>query len=442
MSVPQNRDVWRIAAPMILSNVTVPLLGMVDTGVTGHLENAVYMGAVAIGSTVFGFLYSGVNFLRMGTTGIAAQRYGANDDDGLKRALGQALVVALAIAALLLVLQVPLNAVTLQVLGPDPEVARYAAQYFSIRIWSAPATLANYALIGWFIGLQNARVPLYIVLAINLTNIALDLLFVLGFGMKVDGVAAASVIAEFTGLLLGLFFVVVECRRRAGAIQISQLTKLREYREFFSINAHLFVRTMALMFAFAFLTAAGARQGGLILAANAVLINLLNLMSFALDGSAHAAEALVGKAVGARHRESLERSVNLTLRWSLYVAAGFSIAYLLAGSFLIRLLTDLPDVIRTTGSYLPWVIAAPMVAVWSYLYDGVFVGATRAKEMRDIMLVSAFLVFIPVFFAFRFLGNHGLWLAFTFFLASRGIGMHIYYQRRVLPAIPWGQSRL
>ena len=198
-AVPQNRDVWRIAAPMILSNISVPLLGMVDTGVTGHLDDAVYLGAVAIGATIFGFLFSGVNFLRMGTTGIAAQCYGAGDYDGLRIALGQALVVALSIAVLLLILQVPLSVFALELLGPDTAVSDYAAQYFSIRIWSAPATLANYALIGWFIGLQNARVPLMIVLAINLTNIALDLFFVLWLGMKVDGVAAASVIAEFHG---------------------------------------------------------------------------------------------------------------------------------------------------------------------------------------------------------------------------------------------------
>jgi MATE family multidrug resistance protein len=190
---------------MMLSNITVPLLGMVDTGVTGHLENAVYLGAVAIGSVLFGFLYSGVNFLRMGTTGITAQRFGGGDDDGVRVALGQALVVAMAIATILVLLQVPLISLAMKLIGPEPEVAEFASEYFSIRIWSAPATLANYALIGWFIGLQNARIPLYIVLAINLTNIALDLVFVLLLGMKVDGVAAASVIAEFTKFFMHFY---------------------------------------------------------------------------------------------------------------------------------------------------------------------------------------------------------------------------------------------
>lgn len=434
--LPRDRDIWRIAAPMILSNVSVPLLGMVDTGVTGHLEDAVYLGAVAIGATIFGFLYGGLNFLRMGTTGIAAQEYGANDADGVKVALGQALVVALAISALLVLLQTPLAALSLQLLGPGPDVAAYADQYFSIRIWSAPATLANYALIGWFIGLQNARVPLYIVLTINVTNIILDLLFVLVLGMKVDGVAAASVIAEFAGLAVGGAFALRWVKVNGGQMLTARLTTLKAYAVFFSVNVNLLVRTMALMFTFAFITAVGARLGGMVLAANAVLINLMHLMSFALDGFAHAAEALVGKAVGARNRAALEAAVRVALKWSLYVAVLFCLFFLAAGKPLVRLLTDLPDVIAVADRYLPWLVAMPLVAVWSYLYDGVFVGATRAREMRNIMLISSFLVFVPAWYTFDFLGNHGLWIALGLFLGSRGIGMHYYYRTRVLTAIP------
>jgi len=430
--LPQNRDIWRIAAPMILSNVSVPLLGMVDTGVTGHLEDPVYLGAVAIGSTIFGFLYAGFNFLRMGTTGITAQRYGADDSDGLKIALGQAIVASVAISTLLIVLQAPIAMLSMRLLGPDPEIAQFARQYFDIRIWSAPATLANYGLIGWFIGLQNARVPLLIVLAINVTNILLDLVFVLLLGMKVEGVAAASVVAEFTGLAVGISFAVAYLRRHADKVSWSHLLTFREYAAFFAVNLHLLVRTMALMFTFAFVTAAGARLGSLILAANAVLINMLHLMSFALDGFAHAAEALVGKAVGARNRASLEQAVSLALRWSLYVACLFCLFFLLAGKWVVRLLTDLPDVIEVADRYLPWLVVLPLVAVWSYLYDGVFVGATRAREMRDIMLMSSFLVFVPAWYMLRFLDNHGLWLALTLFLASRGIGMHYYYRSRVV----------
>jgi MATE family multidrug resistance protein len=434
-TVPDNRDVWRIAAPMILSNVSVPLLGMVDTGVIGHLDDAVYLAAVAVGATIFGFLYTGVNFLRMGTTGISAQCYGAGDHDGLRIALGQALIVALGIAGALLLLQVPLSAMALSLLGAESEVTGFAQQYFSIRIWSAPATLANYALIGWFIGLQNARVPLYIALAINLTNIALDLVFVVGLGHKVDGVATASVIAEFTGLAVGLAFVPGKLRQHPGRWVRSRLTSLGEYAVFFAVNGHLLVRTLSLMLTFAFVTAQGARMGGLILAANAVLMNLQNLLSFVLDGLAHAAEALVGRAVGAKNPSALRESVALTLRWSLYLSVCFSLAYFLGGQYLIRLLTNLSDVRETTLLYLPWLAVLPVVSVWSFLYDGVYVGATRARAMRDIMIVSTFLVFLPAWLVLRPLGNHGLWLAFTLFMASRGIGMHLYYRRRILPDI-------
>lgn len=420
---------------MILSNVSVPLLGMVDTGVTGHLESPTYLGAVAIGSTIFGFLYTGMNFLRMGTTGIAAQRYGANDNDGLRVSLGQAVIVALLIALALLAIQVPIGRIAMSLIGAEADVEAFALQYFSIRIWSAPGTLANYALIGWFIGLQNARVPLLIFLTINITNIVLDLFFVMGLGMKVDGVALASVIAEYSGLLVGLSFAASALRKRAGYWPLARLLNVRAYAAFFSVNAHLFIRTMALMFTFAFVTAQGARLGGLILAANAVLMNLQLLTSFALDGFAHAAEALVGKAVGQKRRDALEQSVRLTLKWSLIFAAGFCAAYVVAGPLLIRLLTDLPDVRDAAMRYLPWLIVSPLVSVWSFLYDGVYVGATRARAMRNIMLFSTLFVFLPAWFLLQGYGNHGLWLAFTLFMASRGIGMHFGYRRRVLPQI-------
>jgi MATE family multidrug resistance protein len=433
--LPGDRQVWRIAAPMILSNVSVPLLGMVDTGVTGHLESPIYLGAVAIGSTIFSFLYMGMNFLRMGTTSIAAQRYGANDDDGLRVSLGQAVVVAILLAAALIALQIPIGRTALSLLGAEADVQVYAQQYFSIRIWSAPGTLVNYVLIGWFLGLQNARVPLLIFLTINVTNILLDLFFVLGLGMKVDGVALASVIAEYSGLLVGLGFAAKALRKRQGHWPLARLFNLRAYAAFFSINAHLFVRTMALMFTFAFVTAQGARLGGVILAANAILMNLQMLTAFVLDSFAHAAEALVGKAVGQKRRDALEQAVKLSLKWSLIFATGFCAFYFVAGPLLIRALTDLPDVRETAMRFLPWLIISPLVSVWSFLYDGVYVGATRARAMRDIMVFSALMIFLPAWYLLQGLGNHGLWLAFTLFMASRGIGMHIGYRRKVLPSV-------
>ena len=420
---------------MILSNISVPLLGMVDTGVTGHLDSPVYLGAVAIGGMVFSFLYMGLNFLRMGTTGIAAQSFGARDNDGLRVALGQAVIVAFGIALAFLALQWPIGQLAMNLIGGTPATEASALEYFHIRIWSAPGTLANMALIGWFIGMQNARVPLAIFLTINLTNIVLDFLFVLGFGMKVDGVALASVIAEYAGLAVGVSFAVRALQKRAGHWPMQRLMNWREYAAFFAVNANLFVRTMALMFTIAFVTAQGARMGEVILAANAILMNLQNLTSFGLDGIAHAAEALVGKAVGEKQRDALITAVRLSLKWSLLFAMGFTLCYWLGGPMLISALTDLPNVREAALRYLPWLVISPLISVWSFLYDGVYVGATRAREMRDIMLLSTILVFLPAWYLLQGYGNHGLWLAFMLFLASRGIGMHIGYRRKLLPAV-------
>jgi MATE family multidrug resistance protein len=429
--LPNNRDMWRIAAPMILSNISVPLLGMVDTAVVGHLESPSYLGAVAIGGTIFTFLYFGMNFLRMGTTGIAAQSYGAEDWDGLRVSLGQALLVSLAIALAILILQIPIGKIAIALLGGDAETQQHAATYFFIRVWSAPGTLANFALIGWFLGTQNARIPLLIFLTINITNIVLDLVFVVGLGMKVEGVALASVIAEYTGLAVGAAFAVSSLRKHRGQSPLVRLTNLSAYKAFFSVNANLFLRSMALMFTFAWVTAQGARLGPAILAANAVLMNFQNLTALGLDGIAHAAEAMVGRAVGQKDKEALRHTVNLTLRWSAIFAVGFTIAYFFAGPLIVCILTDLPEVRETAMIYLPWLIASPLISVWCFLYDGVYVGMTRAREMRNIMIFSTVAVFLPLWFLTQPFGNHGLWFALMAFMASRGIGMHLGYLKSV-----------
>ena len=431
--LPADRDIWRIAFPMILSNITVPMLGMVDTAVTGHLDSPDYLAAVAIGSAIFGVIYTGVNFLRMGTTGIAAQRFGADDYDGLRTALGQAVIVALALAILLFMCRPLIASSGIALLGATGNVSTLAAEYFNIRLWSAPATLAGYVLFGWFIGIADARSPLLIVVTVNVINIVLDLVFVVGLGMDVAGVALASVIAEYTGVLLGLFLVMKALKKYPGSFVHERFTRLAEYTAFFAVNANLFIRTLALMFAITWVTAQGARFGPAFLAANAVLLQFQNLMAFALDGIAHAAEALVGRAVGAKDRESLVISVRLSLKWSMLFAIAFSAAYFIGGPSLIRLMTDLPEIRSLAIEYLPWMVLSPVISVWSFVYDGVFVGATRSKEMRNVMLVSTFCVFLPAWWLLLGYGNHGLWAAFLLLQLSRGIGMHLLYKSRVLP---------
>ncbi|MEJ2514428.1 MAG: MATE family efflux transporter [Gammaproteobacteria bacterium] len=427
----RHRDVWRIAAPMIISGVTVPLLGIVDTAVMGHLEHPRYLAAVAVGATIFSFLFMGLNFLRMGTTGLAAQAFGSGDAGEQRTVLVQAVLVSLVMAALLIALQVPVGRLALALIAPEPEVVEPAWTYFSVRIWAAPAALANFALIGWFIGMQDTRRPLVLMLTVNLTNIALSVLFVVGLGYRTGGVAAASVIAEWAGLGLGLGQV----KRMLPADSHTDWSRVRDpgrLRRMLGLNANLLTRTLSLMFVFGFITAQGARFGTEILAANAILIQFQYFMSYALDGLAHAAEALAGRALGARDAAGFRRSVRLSLVWTLGVAAAFTLVYAAAGPAMLALMTDQPALRATAATYLPWIIASPLVSAWSFLFDGVFVGATWAESMRNAMLLSAFAVFLPFFYLTQQagLGNHGLWLAFLAFMAARGLSMGAIYLRR------------
>lgn len=426
-----DRALWRIAAPMILSSVTTPLLGLVDTAVVGHLDEPRYLGAVATGSTLFTVLFMGLNFLRMGTTGVTAQAFGAGRGDATRQALGQALAMAALLALAMIVLQAWIAGFGLAVLGPGPEVAGLARQYFAVRIWSAPASLANFVIVGWLLGMQNARGPLALTLATNLVNVALSVLFVTGLGLQVRGVALATLLAELAGLAVGAMYVRQELARCPGRWQPGWLADIASYRRLAGINANLLLRTLSLMFVFAFITARGARAGEVILAANAVLLNFQYFTSYALDGIAHAAEALVGRAVGAADREGLLQVVTRGLRWSLLFAGAFTLAYGLLGGRIIDALTGIEAIRTAARDYLPWLAMLPLVSAWSFLYDGVFVGATRSREMRQVMMGAALLVFLPAWYLAQPLGNHALWLAFTAFMAARGIGMHLWFRRLV-----------
>lgn len=426
-----HRKIWRIAAPLILSNVTVPMLGIVDTAVVGHLDTPVYLAAVAVGATLFGFLFMGFNFLRMGTTGVAAQALGEDDADALRGVLLQAGAIALGIAALMIALQVPIARIGIALIDPAPDVAAVAFGYVHTRIWAAPAALMNFAVVGWFIGLQNGRAPLAIMLCINGINIALDVVFVVYLGMNARGVALASVIAEFSGLALGAILVWRTLRRYRtdGSGKLWDGTRLKRLLH---VNGNLLIRTLSLMFAFAFFTALGARQGSAILAANAVLMNFQILMAYALDGFANAAEALIGRAVGARDRAGTALAYRNTLIWSAGVAVAFVVAFWIGGVPLVNTMTDMTDIRSVAYAYLPWVIVSPVVSVWCFFYDGVFVGATRAKDMRNAMLLSTFAIFVPLAWVLtRALGNHGLWLALLVFMAARGLTLH--WRWRALP---------
>ncbi len=424
---------------MMVSGISVPLLGLVDTAVMGHLDGPQYLAAVATGATIFNILFMSLNFLRMGTTGMTAQAHGA--DNSIKQIAGlqQPLLIATGIAIALIMLQSPLISLALVLLGPSPVVAELCGQYFSIRIMSAPFALANFVIIGWLLGMQNARGPLAIMLILNLSNIALDLILVVGLDMNVAGVALATLLAELLALATGIYFVAATLRKAGLQQNIRRWHGGEQTKRLLEVNGSLFLRTLTLMFTFGFVTAQGARLGDITLATNAVLMNFLFLLSYALDGIAHAAEALTGKALGQRNRSGLEQTVTRTLAWSLFFAGLFTLVYFFAGQLIIGLLTSLPEIRNTAAIYLPWLVLLPTVAVWSFLYDGVFVGLTRTREMCVVMLASTFMVFLPSWFIAKDMGNHALWLALILFMTVRSFGMHCWYRwllnnRRLLPA--------
>ena len=434
------RQVWYFAWPAILSNISVPLLGLVDAAVLGHLSAPQYLGGVAIAATIFSMLFWAFGFLRMGTTGLVAQARGRNDREALGKWLLQSVVFAL-IVGLLLILCSPLVIYcALPFFDASKQVAEQAEIYFQTRIFSAPAVLINYALIGWLIGVQRPKGPLLILLLGNGVNIVLDLVFVLGLGWATRGAALATVIADYLALALGLWLVYRAIRQENVCLSGRRVLDFTAFHRLIMLNRHLFVRTLCLLLVQAFFTAQGARLGDETLASNALLMNLMVLISNGLDGFAHAAEALTGEAIGKKDRGQFYQVVRVTGWCSMLCCALFCLFLGLGGNALLSWLTNIPSVAAQASVYLPWLVAMPLVAVWCFWLDGVFIGAARTDMMQNTMLIATVLVFLPVWLLFRGLGNHGLWLAYMVYMAARGLGL-IWVYRRISIKDAWFVTR-
>ncbi|MBX8516753.1 MATE family efflux transporter [Pseudomonas cichorii] len=419
---PTHHRVWGLALPMILSNISVPLVALVDTAVIGHLPHAHQLGAVAVGATLYTFLAWAMGFLRMGTTGFAAQAAGRSDGAALRQILLQGLLLAMGLACLLGLIALPFSHLALSLMQPSADLQQMTLDFFHARLFGLPAALATYALVGWFLGTQNARAPLAILLITNAVNILLNLWFVLGLDWGVVGSARASVLAEWTGALIGLFMARNALRAWPGRIVWAALKLWSNWRPLLAVNRDIFIRTLALQSIMFLITAQGARLGDATVAANALLLNGLLLTSHALDGLAHAVEALCGHAIGARDRTALRRSLVVTGGWSLIASLAFALLFLTSGHLFVQMQTNIPEVRETALVYLPYLAAMPLLAVWSYLLDGLFIGATRAREMRNAMLISVALIAPVAFFAVD-QGNHGLWLTFMTFTLVRGLSL-------------------
>ena len=413
-----DKALWRLALPMIFSNITVPLLGLVDTAVIGHLDSPVYLGGVAVGATATSFLFMLLLFLRMSTTGLTAQAFGARDPQRLARALVQPLGLALAAGAAIVVLRMPLIDLALHIVGGSEAVLEQARRFLELRWLSAPASLANLVLLGWLLGVQYARAPVILLVVGNVLNIVLDLWLVMGLHMNVQGAALATVTAEYVTFFNGLLMA-----RRVLALRGVSLSMLKnawrgDIRRLLALNRDIMLRSLLLQLCFGAVTVFGARLGADVVAVNAVLMTMLT----------YAVEAHSGQAYGARDDSQLLAVWHAACRQSGMVALAFALIYGLAGEQIIALLTSLPSLQQLADRYLVWQMILPLVGVWCYLLDGMFIGATRGAEMRNSMAVAA-AGFALTLLTVPTLGNHGLWLALTVFLALRGASLAVIWRR-------------
>lgn len=427
-----NRKILRLAIPNIISNITIPLVGMVDLAVLGHLDSELYIGAIAVGGIIFNVLYWGFGFLRMGTSGFTAQALGRRDLKESVTVLGRALVVAGLGAALLILLQRPIGWLSFKLINGSHEVEALAYTYYRIRIFAAPATIGLYAFTGWFVGMQNTRFPMIIAILVNLANLGFNLLFIYVFGMTSDGVAWGTLIAQYLGLILAILLL----KKYYGKILHHWSTKAiadwKQYKQFFLVNRDIFIRTLCLIFVFTFFTSQSAANDNTILAVNTLLLQFFMLFSFFADGFAHAGEALTGRFIGALNPKGLARVIKLLFLWGLLISVPFTLAYALFSEQILRLLTDNQGVIEASKPYLIWILFIPLAGFPSFMWDGIYIGATASKGMRNTMIIATILVFVPVFFLSKpMFGNHALWLALILFLVARGLGQTILARKSV-----------
>ncbi len=426
-----NKEILRLAIPNIISNISVPLLSTVDTALMGRMSE-LHIGAVGLGAMIFNFVYWNFGFLRMGTTGITAQAFGKRSDSEMAQTLGRALMVAIILAALVLVLQIPLAKMSYFLMNISDLQLGLVAEYFDIRIWAAPATLALYAFMGWFFGMQNAIFPLILTVFINVVNIVCSVLFIKVWGMEVDGVAYGTLIAQYAGVVLAIVLWFAKYGYLAKEITIKAIKQVDKLKSFLTINRDIFIRTFCLTFAFGFFYSQSSAAGETMLAVNVILLQFLNWMSYGVDGFAFASESLVGKYAGAKDKFNLNKSINYSFLWGMGMAGGISLMYWIFGVQLIGVFTDQPDIISQTGPFLFWMIIFPIISTPCYIWDGVFIGLTASVAMRNTMILALGIYLLSHFLLYNQFGNNGLWLALLVFMGARGVFQMIYYRLRLV----------
>ena len=415
-----NRKILHIALPAIVSNITVPLLGLVDVSIVGHLGDTAYIGAIAVGGMIFNVMYWLFGFLRMGTSGMTSQSYGRRDLPEVVRLLVRSLGMGWAVAFLMILLQVPLRDFALFIMEPTESIRHYAELYFNILIWGAPATLGLYSFTGWFIGMQNSRLPMAIAITQNVVNIVASLVLVFCLGLKVEGVALGTLVAQYAGLFIAFgawFSVYGRLRKYFCRIDLFGWSQMKG---FLSVNRDIFLRTLCLISVMLFFTSAGSWQGETILAVNTLLMQFYMIFSYIMDGFAYAGEAISGKYYGAGNKVGLSAAVRHLFGWGAVMTVAFTLLYIIGGNAFLSLLTDDKIVIAAAGSYFYWAALIPLAGVAAFIWDGIYIGCTKTRGMLISMFFSA-ITFFAVYYSLRqSMGNHGLWLAFIMYMAMRG----------------------
>ncbi len=430
-----NKRILKLALPNILTNLTVPLLGMVDMHLMGYLDSAVYMGAIALGGVIFNLVYWGFAFLRMSISGIAAQSYGKKDNYDMSNTLFRGLLLAFGGALLLLILQAGIEKMSFFILEGSPEVKALAREYFYVRIWAAPAAISLMVFYGWFLGMQNAIYPMIIAVSVNIVNILLSFIFVKVLGMNVDGVALGSVIAQYFGLFLAVIFFLKKYRYILKTFNLSAIIDGKGIKNFLNVSGDIFIRTACIILVFTFFTSESAGFGDIILAANSALLQFLFLFSYFLDGFAYAAEALVGKYFGAKESAKLKRVIRLLMLWGLAFGILFSLSYYLFGNDLLLFFTKHENVLKVGSRYLPWLVLMPLLSFASYIWDGVYIGTTASKLMKYTMIVSTVVFFITYYLFYNTLQNNALWLAIIVFSFMRSFLQFVFYKQAIYSKI-------
>ncbi len=416
-----HRSVLAIAIPIMLSNVTEPLIGVVNTTVIGQLPEAHYIGAVSASALIFAFLFWGFGFLRLSTGGLSAQALGSGDNAELAAVFWRSLGLGLLIGLALLIVSPLIGKLAFSLIGGSPEIRRDGLSYFNYRIWSAPAALANFSILGWFVGQARAKFAFYTQVFLNVTNMAFSSYFVLVLHLNVAGVGLAAVIAEYSALALGLFFVLRRMKNLNVKFDLARILDSAKLRSTLGSNTDIMIRTLCLLFAFAWFTSRGARAGDLTIAANAVLLNFFELSAYLIDGFSYAAESLVGQAVGAKNRPQFWRAINLTTGWAMVLGVLCSLVIWLAGPWCIDAMTVNPDVRAMAREYLGWTILAPILSAICFQFDGIYTGAMATREMRNMMALSLFIYLTSWWFLESAFGNHGLWAALNIFFLARTV---------------------